>query len=136
MTMIVSFVDGFTSSSAPNLTGIGTELYTLANNQASLINVSGLLFTGNTSAVGFIEVERIGAVTYRQVIQVNFTYDGTSWSIELGSYDGNDILQTSSITSTEQILLSMSGTQVQYRTGNLASHVSSKIKVSLTRFNV
>lgn len=134
MSRVVDFIDGFTSASQPVLTDAGNESYPLTNNQASFIDVSGLDFTGYTSAVGVLEIERIGASTYRQVVNVNFTYDGAAWSIELGAFDGFDIIQTSSITSIEQIVLSMDGSQVQYKTGNISSHTSSKIKASLTRF--
>lgn len=134
MARIISFVDGMTSASAPDLTDAGNETYALTNNQSSFTNITSLVLTGYSSVVGFIEIERIGSATYRQVIQINFTFDGTSWSIELGSYDGDDLIQASSITETQHILLAMSGDQVQYKTGNLASHTSSKLKVNLTRF--
>lgn len=133
---IVSFVDGFTSASAPSTSEAGQEEYSLTNNQASFANVTDLSLTGLASASGFMEIERIGSSTYRQIIHLNFIYNGSDWSLAPGAYSGDNLLQESSITSSEQIALTVTGSQVQYKTGNLSGHTSSKIKLWLTRFQL
>ena len=110
--------------------GVGQKKYVLTNNQ-TLTNVVGLLFssTTETSFKLLIEVERVGAATYRQVIEVLGVFDGVNWSVGFGNYVGSDLIQ-SSITNVQEIILSItSGGQFQYASGNLSSHVKSNLKV-------
>lgn len=139
MTMIVDFADGFTSASAPNLIGLGNEVYTLLNNQPTPQSLTGLLFTGYTTVFGSYEVERYnGTVKYRQAGYVIFKYDSTAldWTIDQGNYVGDDLIQ-SAIANPQEITLSIdSSGQISYTSGNMDSFgYSGKLKLNLNRIN-
>jgi hypothetical protein len=137
MTRIVSFADGFTSASAPVVSGAEQENYTLLNNQ-SVTDITGLLFDSNANKSVFInyELERIGSSIYRQVGSLIAVFNGT-WSITFGNYQGDQIIDDT-LVNTYSITLSIDPTtgQMRYSSGNLAGHTSSKIKIYSVKVSV
>lgn len=137
MTRLVTFPDGFTSSSAPSIAGGSQENYIILNNQTGTaltgFNLDPLLYK---SAFATLEIERNGAVSFRQIIQLQFVFDGADWLLTTGNSSGDDLLN-SSITNPEMISLSIdSAGDITYSSGNLSGHTSSKLKFSIVRISV
>ena len=114
MARIINFSDGFTSATAPSLTGsTASTTQTLANAQ-SATNITSLSFSSATyrGAVFEIEVSRKTASSERRgLISCMVCYDTTAVSWTLVRYDednsGTDLGVTITITA---------GGQVQYAT--------------------
>jgi len=139
MTRIVSFSDGFTSASAPDLAGSSPENYPLLNNQSSFVNITGLDFDESLVTTAFIqlEIERSDATPalYRQSVSLIASYDGSAWLLEAGSYIGDPML-ADLISGVSDVQLQMSGGQVQYKSGNmLGGSYSGTFKFSITRIS-
>jgi len=115
--------------------GSSYKKYTLTNN-AGTTNITGLILSSSvfTSASYDFEIERIGSSTFRQIIQAQAIWSGTAWSLTFGNYSGSDIIQDS-ITSTEQVVLTIHSTtgQIRYSSGNLAGHTKTTLKVFQNR---
>jgi hypothetical protein len=136
LSRVIQFADGFTSASAPVVSGGSQENYTLLNNQTS-VNITGLVFDQAIYKSAFIsaEIERLGSSQFRQTVDIQLYWDGTTWNLTSGNSSGSDILNTA-ITSTEHVVLAINTSgQVSYSTGNLAGHTSSKIKLSIIRIS-
>ena len=134
MTRIVQFSDGFTSASAPVVSGGAQENYDLLNNQTGT-EITGLIFDSSLYKSAFIdaEIERNGILSYRQIIQIQLYFDGTNWNLTTGNSSGDDLLNPS-ITEPEMISLFINSVgQVSYDTGDLVGHTSSKLKLSIVR---
>jgi hypothetical protein len=137
VTRIVSFADGFTSASAPVISGADQESYTLLNNQA-VTNVTGLLFDSASYKSVFFkyEVERIGSTTYRQTGSFIAAFNG-SWALTFGNYQGDQIIDDT-LVLPQNITLSINAStgQIRYSSGNQSGHTSSSIKLYVTRISV
>lgn len=137
MTRIVSFADGFTSASAPVISGAEQENYTLLNNQA-VTNVTGLVFDSSSYKSVFFnyEIERIGSTIYRQTGSFIAAFNG-SWSLTFGNYQGDQIIDDT-LVNLYNITLSINSStgQIRYSSGNQPGHTSSKIKLYVTRISV
>jgi len=132
MTRVASFADGFTSASAPTLSSGTEESFTINNNQAAT-NI-GIDLTGYRAAFATYSLKRTDTVTsIEQSGSIIFHYDGSAWSIEFGTYSGDDVLK-SSVSAVTDIALTMSGNNVQYATGNMTggTHTGS-IKMEIVR---
>ena len=137
MTRIVSFADGFSSASAPDVVGGAQEVYTLLNNQATTA-ISGLIFSSSAYRTAFIDYElsRVGGATYRQSGSIIVSFNGT-WSLSLGNYQGDSIIEDT-LLNTQSITLTINSStgQISYSSGNLASHTSSSLKLNIVRIAV
>lgn len=137
MTRLINFPDGFTSSSAPVVSGGAQENYDILNNQTGTA-LTGFILNPSLykSAFATAEIERNGAASFRQIIQLQFIYDGSDWILTTGNSTGDDLLN-SSITSPEMISLSIDSLgDISYSTGNLPGHTTSKLKLSIVRISV
>lgn len=132
---VVTFADGFVSTTPPVIEGEVRETYTLLNNQSSPVNISGLIINSAEFKSAFInfEIERIGVSTYRQVGSFIAAYNG-SWSITFGNYQGDQIINDSLVVP-QNITLSIDAStgQVSYTSGNQTGHTSSKLKIYITK---
>lgn len=132
---VVTFADGFVSTTPPVLEGEVSESYTLLNNQSSPANISGLIINSADYKSAFVnyEIERIGTTTYRQVGSFIAVYNGT-WSITFGNFQGNEVI-ADSLVNPENITISINAStgQVSYTSGNQAGHTSSKLKIYITK---
>jgi hypothetical protein len=133
VTRIVTFADGFSSSSAPSISGAVQEVFELLNNQSNTVLPEFVLDeTEYKSAFAIVEIERISLAEFRQVIQIHFLYDGSSWSFSTGNSTGSDLLNDT-ITSDEMVSFTLNNDgEIVYSTGNLPGHIESKIKLSIT----
>lgn len=137
MTRVVTFPDGFTSSTAPLVAGGSQENYAILNNQTGAA-LTGFILDSSLykSAFATLEIERNGAASFRQIIQLQFVFDGSDWILTTGNSTGDDLLNPS-ITSPEMVSLSIDSLgDVTYSTGNLPGHTSSKLKFSIVRISV
>ena len=114
----------YISSNSPSIK------YVINNNQ-TLTNLTGLSFnsTFEKSAVLKFEIERVGSIEYRQILDAHVLFDGTSWMISFGNFTGSDLRQDVLELEQEVTISITSGGQIQYSTGNLTGHTSSSIKV-------
>jgi len=139
MTRIVDFADGFTSASAPSISGGSLETYTLSNNQASFTN-TGLSFDSSTHTSAFIDFEllRTDATPsyYSQSGKIIAAYDGTAWSIEFGNFIGDEIVADSLASAFNVQFQITSLGVIQYKSGNMTggSH-SCEWKLAVTRIS-
>lgn len=132
---VVTFADGFVSTTPPELQGEVSENYDLLNNQVSAVDIDDFIVDGSDFKSVFInyEIERIGASTYRQAGSLLAVFNGT-WSLTFGNYQGNQIFNDA-IESSENVVLSIgpASGQFSYISGDLPGHTSSKLKMFITR---
>jgi hypothetical protein len=134
MPRVISFADGFTSSSAPTISSGSEESFTLNNNQAAT-NI-GIDLSGYRAAFVNYSIRRSDTVTtVEQSGDIVFHYDGAAWNIERGNYVGDSVL-ADSIVNTYDVVLSMSGTNVRYATGNMVGGTHTcTIKMEIVRLS-
>jgi hypothetical protein len=127
---VVTFADGFVSTTPPDVNGLDQENYTLLNDQA-VTNITGLLFdSSEVKSVFFTyELERIGTTTYRQSGQFIAAFNGT-WSLTFGNYQGDSIIEDT-LTQDYGFVISIDSAsgQIKYESGDQAGHTSSKLKL-------
>jgi hypothetical protein len=132
---VVTFADGFVSTTPPVLDGEVSANYSLLNNQSSPVNISDFIIGSSSYKSAFIsyEIERIGASTYRQVGSLIAVFNGT-WSITFGNFQGDGIF-SDTIVNSENVVLSINAStgQFSYTSGNLPGHTSSKLKIYITK---
>jgi len=133
----VSFIDGFTSSSPPDVVGITQEFFEILNNKSSYFNFSGLVFNKDQyqTVKMFCEIERSSSIgSWRQAIDLVFIYNG-SWSLTTGLNSGNPLVDDSYV-SGELVLFAIDGAsgQVSYKSGNLqGTSYNGNLKASIDR---
>lgn len=140
---ILNFSDGFTSSSAPLISGSGSQEDYVINNNATGVT----LFTVDSAQYKtyFMDYELIrqdvGGV-YVQQGGIILGYDGSDWTLTFGNYQGVDLIQdsTGTISSPEMIILEVStlsgvGT-VTYDSGAMGGSYSGELKLIITRVSV
>lgn len=138
MTRVVSFADGFTSASMPNVATAGQEQYDIANNVSTLTNIAGLDFSSYTSVFIDFEIYREDAAdSFRQAGRMTITKDGADWIFNLGNYQGEDLLRLGDevMTAPEEVFLWITPAgQMQYKTGNMSAvSYLGKLKLQITR---
>lgn len=139
MSKIIDFADGFTSATAPNISGDSPEVYSLLNNRSTFTPVSGLIFNSanETSVFMLAEIERKDntPLVYRQSISLIAAFNGSIWTLEPGSYIGTSIV-ADSLANSYNMQLQMNGGQVEYKTGNMTGGgATTKLKLSVTRIS-
>ena len=138
MTRAVTFIDGFTSASAPNVATAGQEQYVIANNISVATNITGLDFSSYTSVFVDFELSRedVGGL-HRQSGSILINDNGAGYTLNLGTYQGDDLVRLSgeSIAFPEEIVLTITALgQVQYKSGNMsASGYAGLLKLQITR---
>lgn len=126
--MLVDFADGFTSSSEPVVEGAVQENYTLLDNQATLTNITGLVLDNAKSETYFADYElKRGA--FKQDGRLMFRYAGGAWAISHGNYDGDTLIKDA-LVNPQDIVLAISGGQLQYQSGLVGSAGTLKILIS------
>lgn len=136
MPKIVSFADGFSTSTPPSVESAGQEVFPILNNQS----VAQLLedISPYTSLFAQFELERMVTGTLkRQVGEFIISYNGATYDINIGNYQGDNLIRTAAegVTLPEEIVLQVSGAGLfQYLSGNMvgAAYVGN-LKMQLTR---
>ena len=141
MRRVLSFADGFTSSSAPTLAGGSIlETYVIAN-----AATSGALFTIDKTLYKtyFADYELRREDVSNKYIQsgsVVFINDGTNWSISLGVFTGTDMMRDSSesLVSPYDVKLSINASTgvVTYDSGTMGGTYSGTLKLNITRITI
>lgn len=116
MTMIVTFPDGFTSATEPEVEGESQQDFTILNNQASFTNLTGLVLDNSVSET-YLASYQLKRGTYKQDGELMFRYVSGAWTISMGNYDGDTMIKDA-LASGQDIVLGFSGGQVQYKSGN------------------
>jgi hypothetical protein len=141
MSLIVNFADGFTSASAPTITGGSgpQETYVISNNISSPTNITGLVFSSTSFRSFFANFRLTRTDTVTSVEQTGTLighYDGSAWTLTFGNYDGDSIVASSLVAVTDVVFTITSGGQVQYTSGNMVggTHTGS-LKLAITRIS-
>lgn len=142
MTRLVTFADGFTSATPPDVTPGAQEDYIVLNNQAApvaLMDNSGnqliLDSTKHKSVFADYELERVqGGTTYRQSGTFMIILGAAGWEIQYGNYIGQDLLQNGGLVNPEHVQLAIDPVTgyVTYTSGNLVGSTSI-LKTIMTR---
>lgn len=139
MTRLVSFADGFTAASPPDVTPGAQENFVLLNNQAAFTNFTGLILDSTRTKSAFFEYEierhddTLG--TFRQQGELMVVFGVTGWEIQTGNYIGQLMLVDTIVNPQETIFTVDSVTgQVQYKSGNMSgANYSGTLKTIITR---
>jgi len=134
---IISFSDGFTSSSPPDVTGSAQEDFLILNNQAAALSFYTIDALNYKSA--FISFELSRSETgqeYRQAATMILSYDGTNWLLNVGNYQGSELI-SDSLTNPRNITLSVTTAagigSIKYTSGNMGAGYTGTLKASITR---
>lgn len=102
---VITFSDGFTSTTAPIIGGAPQSTYTIANNTAG-----GSLFIQDytLSRTVFIDYELIRTTSLGTFVQTGslILHYSTAWSLSEGNYSGDEMI-VSSILNNEHIKVSL-----------------------------
>jgi len=123
--------------------GAQVSIYALSNNIGSPTSVGTLVDSDDFRSV-FMDYELERSVTgtpYRQVGTMMAYYDGSTYNLSFGNYDGSDLLTTDAPTGEKVRLTLVSGGSGQYllhyESGNLAGSAHScNLKISITKIRV
>lgn len=137
MPRIVSFIDGFSSASAPSVSGGTQEDFNINNNQAAPYALVAYNATDCKSVFIDFELSRYnGSSEFRQSGTMIASYDGTNWILNVGNYQGDEMIQDA-ITSVEHVVFSIgtvAGLGTIYHTsGNMATVHFGKLRTFTTR---
>lgn len=140
MTRLVSFIDGFTSVSAPTISGGSQEDFNINNNQVSPYALVAFDATDCKTVFMDFELSRYnGSSEFRQSGSLIMSYDGTDWLLSFGSYQGDDMIRDS-ITSLEHVVFTVgtvAGLGTLYHTsGNMATVHFGKLRTYTTRITI
>lgn len=137
---ILSFPDGFTSSSAPLVEGAGSQENFVINNNATAVEL--LTIDSAQYKTYFMDYELIRqdvGGTYVQQGGIILGYDGSDWVITFGNYQGVDLVQdsTGTIDVPEKIKLYVSTTlgvcSLKYDSGAMGGSYAGELKLIITR---
>lgn len=135
--LVISFADGLTSATAPDV-GAGLEQsFTLANNQSTFANITGMLADEASVTTQFIDFEIVRSETgntYTQHGKLTHYWDGAQWVLTSEITHGYEMLQDS-VATDYFVQLQTNAGQVQYKTGNMGASYSGKIKFTITELS-
>lgn len=137
----VNFADGFVSATAPTSSGIGQEEYPIENDIQVFIPVEDseenqFVFNEEefSSYLMVLEAERKAFENIkRQIIELQCVFDGTDWVFTSGLSTGDDIVQLEEASENHQIVLRVNAGILEYMSGNMIDHISSKLKFFTTK---
>jgi len=137
MSRQISFVDGFTSSTPPDVTGSAQEDFLILNNQEVALSFYTIDALNYKSAFISFELSRSETGSeFRQAATMILSYDGTNWLLNVGNYQGSDLINDS-LTNPESITLSVSTISgvgsIEYTSGNMGAGYTGTLKASITR---
>jgi hypothetical protein len=138
---IVTFSDGFTSSSEPTVEGGTQEDYPILNNQSSFIDFAPNVFSIDSaiykSAFINYELERFDSgFVYLQAGSFIMSFDGTTWQLQYGSYQGDDLIVDTLVNAQDVELefSTLSGVgSLKYKSGSMGSGYAGNLKMLITR---
>lgn len=119
---VITFADGFTSVSAPSVSGGVQENYTIANNQTA-----GAILTLNSTInkTAFVEYELIrktDSFYFKQSGSLIMAFDGTSWSLTEGNFQGDSLINVTGVIDPQDLYLifNPSTGALTYDSGNIS----------------
>lgn len=141
--MEVGFADGFTSATAPEISGATQENFILENNKVTFTAFDGFILdkTKCKSAFALVEFDRyreVGAIpeTFRGTQEITFVVIDDSWVMLPGQSTGIEMLQAETISEEYHVILEINPTtgQINYKSGNMVgTDYDGKAKCSITR---
>lgn len=121
MTRIVNFADGFTSATAPQVAGAVQENYIILNNE-----LTGTLFTldsslNKTAFVNYELIRKNDLESYTQNGSLIMAFDGTSWLLTEGNFQGNSMITQEFTTDPLSLILTLDTVTgaLTYSSGNM-----------------
>jgi hypothetical protein len=139
MTRLVTFADGFTAATPPDVTPGAQENFVLLNNQAAFTNFTGLILDSTRTKSVFFEYElerhddTLG--TFRQQGTLMIINGVSGWEIQSGNYIGINMLNDTIVNPQDVIFTVDSVTgQMQYKSGNMSgANYLGNLKTIITR---
>lgn len=134
---ILTFADGFTSSTAPVVGGASVQEDYVILNSATAETIFTIDGTINKSAFFTYDLKRSdigGSFTQQGSGIVGF--DGTAWSITFGNYQGDSII-TENTPSVEEVkfYIDTAGSigTLKYDSGTMNTSYEGKMSIAITR---
>jgi len=136
---IVTFADGFVSTSPPDVEGIGQESYNILNNQTTttLFSIDSAQYK---SAFIDFELSRSDSLaSYAQTGSITLFYDGSNWIFSFGVTQNDEII-SDSLAEDFNVVFSFTNAlgigTLKYSSGNMGASYAGKLKLLITRVKV
>ena len=137
MTRILSFADGFTSSTAPLISGTATqEDFVITNNVTgtTLLTIASASYKTAFFDYNLMRTD-VGGVYIQQGAGI-MSYDGTDWTVTFGNYIGSDLIVDTSPTTNQVKFYMTTSTGVgslKYDSGAMGGSYSGEVSFAITR---
>jgi hypothetical protein len=136
---IITFADGFVSTSPPDIEGRDQESFNLLNNQTNTT-----LFTIDSAQYksAFIDFELTRSDvsnSYVQTGSITLFYNGTNWIFTFGLTQNDEII-SEALDNAYNVVFSFTNAlgvgTLKYSSGNMGASYSGKFKILITRVKV
>jgi hypothetical protein len=136
---VVTFADGFVSTSPPDVEGRDQESYNILNNQtnATLFTIDSAQY--KSAFIDFELTRSDGTNTYVQTGSMTLIYIGSSWVFTVGMTQNDEMVSDALSNAYNVSFLFTTATGVgtlKYNSGSMATPYTGKIKMLITRIKV
>lgn len=136
---VLTFADGFVSTSPPDVEGRDQETYNILNNQTNttLFSIDSAQYK---SAFIDFELSRSDSLgSYVQTGSITLFYNGTSWVFSFGLTQNDEII-SESLTEVYNVVFSFTNAlgvgTLKYSSGNMGASYTGKLRTLITRVKV
>lgn len=136
---VLTFADGFVSTSPPDVEGRDQETYNILNNQTNttLFSIDSAQYK---SAFIDFELSRSDSLgSYVQTGSITLFYNGTSWVFSFGITQNDEII-SESLTEVYNVVFSFTNAlgvgTLKYSSGNMGASYAGKLRTLITRVKV
>lgn len=135
---ILSFADGFTSVSAPAVSGAIQENFTILNNHTagSILTLDSSI--NKTAFVNYELIRKTDDFYYKQEGSLIMAFNGTSWLLTEGNFQGDSLVNVEGVVNPQDLylILNPSTGALTYNSGNLTgANYSGTLKLDITRIS-
>lgn len=136
---VLTFADGFVSTSPPDVEGRDQESYNILNNQTNTTLFS-IDSTQYKSAFIDFELSRSDSLgSYVQAGSITLFYDGTNWLFSVGITQNDEII-SESLDEPYNVVFSFTNSlgvgTLKYSSGNMGASYTGKLRTLITRVKV
>lgn len=136
---ILTFADGFVSTSPPDVEGRDQETYNILNNQTetTLFSIDSAQYK---SAFIDFELSRSDSLgSYVQTGSITLFYDGSNWIFTVGITQNDEII-SQSLDEIYNVVFSFTNAlgvgTLKYSSGNMGESYTGKLRTLITRVKV
>lgn len=136
---ILTFADGFVSTSPPDVEGRDQETYNILNNQTetTLFSIDSAQYK---SAFIDFELSRSDSLgSYVQTGSITLFYDGSNWIFTVGITQNDEII-SQSLDDIYNVVFSFTNAlgvgTLKYSSGNMGESYTGKLRTLITRVKV